>query len=56
VVLWLVIVAGAVGGGLVILHGFSQGKAGGDHALEAYQDLLEQAARHKARCQEGTAD
>lgn len=48
-VLWLIILAGAFGGGLVVLHGFSKWKAGGEQMLETYQQMLNHAAEQRRR-------
>lgn len=46
---WLIILAGAFGGGLLVLHGFNKCKTGGEQVLETYQQMLNKAA-------EGTED
>jgi hypothetical protein len=46
---WLIILASAVGGGFVILHGFSKWKEGGELILSTYQDMLNRAAGQKRR-------
>ncbi len=47
VVLWLIILAGAFGGGLLVLHGFSKCKAGGEQMLETYQQMLAEATKRR---------
>ena len=56
VVLWLIILAGAFGGGLLLLHGFSKCKAGGEQMLETYQQMLDEAIKRRRDRQDGKTD
>ena len=54
-VLWLIILAAALGGGLVLLHGFGKWKAGGEQMLTAYRHTLDQATELRRRREQATA-
>jgi len=45
--LWLTILASALGAGIVVLHGFNCWTAGGAQMLETYQQLLSTANRKR---------
>jgi hypothetical protein len=46
-VLWAIILGGALGGGLLVLHGFGKSKAASPQMLTAYQQMLKMVAERK---------
>lgn len=45
--LWLIILGGALAGGLLVLHGFSKNKEVSARVLDTYQTLLEHARQRR---------
>lgn len=45
--LWLIILASALGGGILLLHGFAKSKGASELMLDTYQQMLDLAADGK---------
>jgi hypothetical protein len=49
--LWLIILAGALGAGVVVLHGFNCWTGNGAQMLDTYQHLLSTANRKRQQAE-----
>lgn len=47
-VLWPIILGSALGGGLLVLHGFSKCKAASEQMLKPYREMLKAVAARKS--------
>jgi uncharacterized protein HemX len=52
-VVWAIILACALGGGVVLLHGFAKSKSASEQMLKTYQQLLQDAAERDKGARNG---